>query len=76
MNGHGKDKDRDWSLAVAALPDGVRLELGLADLSGTPFTAILALDRSEARSLARALLAASGDAAERTFPRPSSTDRS
>ncbi len=69
------DKERDWSLAVAAVPDGVRLELGLADLSGAPFTAILALDRSEARNLARALLAASGDAAERTFPRPPSNER-
>jgi len=61
--------ERDWSIAVAAAPDGVRVEIGLANLAGQPVTAILALDREEARTLARALLAASGDAMERTFPR-------
>ncbi|KQP94878.1 hypothetical protein ASF60_01420 [Methylobacterium sp. Leaf113] len=61
--------ERDWSVAVAATPDGVRIEIGLPDLDGRPVTAILALDREEARTLARALLAASGDAMERTFPR-------
>ena len=62
--------DRDWSLSVAAADDGVRVEIGLPDVAGRPFTAILALDRDEARTLARALLAASGDAIERTFLQP------
>jgi hypothetical protein len=66
--------ERDWSLAVTAAPDGVRVEIGLPDLAGKPVTAILALDREEARTLARALLAASGDAIERTFPRASKND--
>ena len=68
--------DRDWSLSVAAAEDGVRVEIGLPDVAGRPFTAILTLDRDEARTLARALLAASGDAMERTFPRvPGSGER-
>ena len=66
----GPNKERDWSLSVAPSEDGVQLALDLKDLNGQPFTAILALDRVEARHLARALLAAAGDAAERTFPRP------
>ena len=65
--------DRDWSLSVAAADDGVRVEIGLPDVAGQPFTAILALDRDEARILARALLAASGDAIERTFQHPPET---
>lgn len=62
--------DRDWSLSVAAGAEGVQLEIGLPDVAGQPFTAILALDRDEARLLARALLAAAGDAIERTFSTP------
>ncbi len=63
----GADKERNWTLSVAAATDGVQVEIGLPDVAGQPFTAILALDRDEARMLARALLAASGDAMERTF---------
>lgn len=48
----------------------MRLELGLADLNGAPATAIITLDRAEARAFARALLAAAGDATERTFTTP------
>lgn len=66
----GPQTKRDWSLSVAASANGVQLALDLKDLGGQPFTAILDLDRVEARHLARALLAAAGDAAERTFPRP------
>lgn len=66
----GQAKNRDWSLAVGAVADGVQIEIGLPDVAGDPFTAILTLDRDEARQLARALLSASGDAIERTFPRP------
>jgi hypothetical protein len=66
----GSQRSRDWSLSVATAEDGVRLEFGLNDLEGRPMTAILDLDRNEARNLARALLAAAGDAMERTFPHP------
>ena len=59
-----------WSLQASAVPDGVRLELALPDLGGTPVTAAIVLDRAEARAFARALLAAAGDATERTFPKP------
>lgn len=59
-----------WSLQASAVPDGVRLELALADLGGGPVTAAIVLDRAEARAFARALLAAAGDAAERTFLKP------
>ncbi|RVU19698.1 hypothetical protein [Methylobacterium oryzihabitans] len=62
--------ERDWTLQVSPTDSGVRIEIGLPDLGGAPVTATLALDRSEARHLARALLAAAGDATERTFPHP------
>ena len=60
--------ERGWSLSATSAGDGVRLELGLPDLGGKPVTAILALSRAEARAFARTLLAAAGDAAERSFP--------
>ncbi|MCJ2135204.1 hypothetical protein MKK69_14275 [Methylobacterium sp. J-026] len=59
-----------WSLQASAVPEGVRLELALSDLGGGPVTAAIVLDRAEARAFARALLAAAGDATERTFPKP------
>ena len=62
--------ERDWSLSARAEGEGVRLELGLPDLSGRPVTAVIRLDRGEARAFARALLAAAGDATERTFVEP------
>ncbi|GJE62225.1 hypothetical protein [Methylobacterium trifolii] len=62
--------ERGWSLSATPTADGVRLELGLPDLSGSPVTAALVLDRAEARAFARALLAAAGDATERTFSHP------
>ena len=62
--------DRDWTLRVAPTEAGVQVEFGLADLGGQPVTAVITLDRTEARHFARALLAAAGDAAERTFPHP------
>lgn len=64
-------RERGWSLSASAVGARVRLELGLPDLGAGPTTAILDLDRAEARAFARALLAAAGDATERTFPRPS-----
>ncbi|TXM60012.1 hypothetical protein FV226_15430 [Methylobacterium sp. WL12] len=66
--GRGPASERGWSLSAAPAGDGVRLELGLPDVGGKPITAILALSRSEARAFARTLLAAAGDAAERSFP--------
>lgn len=65
--------ERGWSLSARAEGEGVRLELGLPDLGGRPVTAILSLDRTEARAFARALLAAAGDATERTFVGPHET---
>ncbi|WP_204165224.1 hypothetical protein [Methylobacterium radiodurans] len=73
MPGQGRETG-GWSLAATPVADGVRLELGLADLGGAPATAIITLDRSEARAFARALLAAAGDAAERTFTPPPERD--
>ena len=64
------DRGGGSSLQASPVPDGVRLELALSDLGGSPVTAAIILDRSEARAFARALLAAAGDAAERTFPKP------
>ena len=68
--GQGAGAERGWSLS--ATPDGerVRLELGLSDLGGRPATAVISLERAEARAFARVLLAAAGDAAERTFTTP------
>lgn len=68
--GSGMGGERGWSLSATPEGEGVRLELGLPDLDGRPVTAILSLDRAEARAFARALLAAAGDATERTFVTP------
>lgn len=65
--GPGQGGERGWSLSARAAGAGVRLELFLPDLDGKPVTAVIALDRAEARAFARALLAAAGDATERTF---------
>ncbi|GEP00749.1 hypothetical protein [Methylobacterium haplocladii] len=65
--GRSSTGERGWSLSARAEGDGVRLELGLPDVGGQPVTAVLSLDRTEARAFARALLAAAGDATERTF---------
>lgn len=64
------EREASWSLQASAVRDGVRLELTLPDAEGHAMTAAVILDRAEARAFARALLAAAGDAAERTFPRP------
>ncbi|MFE1599958.1 hypothetical protein [Methylobacterium sp. ID0610] len=66
--------ERDWTLKVTPTEAGVQLELGLSDLGGQPVTAVIGLDRAEARHFARALLAAAGDATERTFPHPKPSD--
>lgn len=59
--------DRGWTLSARAAGESVRLELGLSDLEGGPITAVITLERAEARAFARSLLAAAGDATERTF---------
>lgn len=66
----GLGVDGGWSLQASPVPGGVRLDLGLPDIGGGRVTAAIVLDRAEARAFARALLAAAGDAAERTFPKP------
>lgn len=71
--GQGAERGADgqgWSLSATAVAGGVRLELALADLNGAPASAVLILERGEARAFARALLAAAGDATERTFRSP------
>lgn len=57
-----------WSLALAATTTGVDLVLAVPTAAGMSIR--IALDRDEARLLARGLLAAAGDATERTFPHP------
>ncbi|BAU90089.1 hypothetical protein MPPM_1484 [Methylorubrum populi] len=68
--GERAGRDAGWTLSATAEGEGVRLELGLPDLGGRPVTAVISLDRAEARAFARALLAAAGDATERTFVGP------
>ena len=63
-------REPGWSLQASAVRDGVRLELTLPDHAGQMLTAAVILDRTEARAFARVLLAAAGDATERTFPHP------
>lgn len=68
--GERTGREAGWSLSATPEGEGVRLELGLPDLGGRPVTAVIRLDRGEARAFARALLAAAGDATERTFVEP------
>lgn len=56
-----------WALAARAIAGGVSLEL---DVPSRSLAAAIAMTRDEARAFARALLAAAGDATERTFPHP------
>ncbi|CAO4148526.1 hypothetical protein [Methylorubrum aminovorans] len=68
--GERTGREAGWSLSATPEGEGVRLELGLPDLGGRPVTAVIRLDRGEARAFARALLGAAGDATERTFVEP------
>lgn len=61
------EPERGWSLAARKAGDGVRLEIRLPAVEGQPVLAALLLERKEARAFARALLAAAGDATERSF---------
>lgn len=56
-----------WSLSATPIGDGVRIAIAVAPLG---ITTAVKISRAEARSFARAVLAAAGDAAERTFPHP------
>lgn len=57
-----------WTLEPIATATGVALVLTIPEMSAS--TIRLAISRTEARTFARGILAAAGDAAERTFPRP------
>ena len=57
-----------WTLGSQATADGVRLTFAVP---AQGVEAAIALTREEARTFARGLLAAAGDATERTFPHPS-----
>ncbi|MBP2494624.1 MULTISPECIES: hypothetical protein [Methylobacterium] len=56
-----------WALAARAITGGVALQL---DLPGRDLAVAIDMTRDEARAFARAILAAAGDATERTFPHP------
>jgi len=56
-----------WALAARPIDGGVQLGF---DVPGRDLTVALDLTREEARAYARAILAAAGDATERTFPHP------
>lgn len=60
-------KTLGWTRSARAIVDGVEVELAIP---GRDITAAIALTRDEARAFARAILAAAGDATERTFPHP------
>jgi len=56
-----------WALAARPIASGVSVELDIPDRD---IAAAITLTRDEARAFARAILAAAGDATERTFPHP------
>lgn len=64
----------EWSLDVEPTADGVRLLIAVPEIAPGTTAVALAIDRAEARTFAREILAAAGDATERTFPRPSLQD--
>ncbi len=59
----------EWSLEVLATESGVDLKIMLP-IQGEMVTAVLSLDRQQARTFGRSVLAAAGDATERTYPAP------
>ena len=61
--------DREWTIEAVPSEMGVDLRIVLPT-EGEPLIAVLRLDRTQARALGRAVLAAAGDAMERTFPAP------
>ena len=64
----------EWSIEAVSSADGVDLRITLPAEDGI-LTAVLTLDRAQARSFGRSVLAAAGDALERTYPTPTSRPR-
>ncbi len=61
--------DEEWSIEAIATEAGVDLHITLPG-DGDPLTAVLSLNRAQARAFGRSVLAAAGDAVERTFRPP------
>lgn len=61
-----------WSIDAVPSAEGVDIVL-VFDLAGVPTQVALAMSRPESRAFAHAVLAAGGDATERTFTGGSST---
>ncbi len=61
--------DEEWSIEAVATEAGVDLRI-ILPADGEPLTAVLQLDRAQARAFGRSVLAAAGDAVERTFRPP------
>ncbi len=63
--------DEEWTIEALPTDAGVDLRIVLP-VEGETVTAVLSLDRAQARAFGRAVLAAAGDALDRTFPAPTS----
>ena len=59
----------EWSIEALPSEAGVDLRITLP-VEDKSITAVLSLDRAQAREFARSVLAAAGDAMERTYPAP------
>ncbi len=59
----------EWTIEALPTEAGVDLRIVLP-VEGETVTAVLSLDRTQARTFGRSVLAAAGDALERTFPAP------
>ena len=59
----------EWTIEAIPSEAGVDLRIVLP-IEGETLTAVLSLDRAQARSLGHLVLAAAGDAVARTFPAP------
>ncbi len=59
----------EWTIEALPTEAGVDLRIVLP-LDGETVTAVVSLDRAQARAFGRSVLAAAGDAMERTFPAP------
>jgi hypothetical protein len=64
----------EWSIEAIPSADGVDLRITLPTENDT-LTAVLTLDRDQARTFGRSVLAAAGDALKRTYSAPSSRPR-
>ncbi len=59
----------EWTIEAVPSEVGVDLHIKLP-LEGETLKAVLRLDRAQARVFGRSVLAAAGDAIDRTFPAP------